>query len=83
MPGQDLFPNTPQIMGITIFFGQSFPQNIVNFPRKNTDDQVNKNGKLLMELCRSLGLYLVNGRVKGDSLGRYTYSSFHGCSTVD
>ena len=64
-------------------FGQSFPQNIVNFPRNNTDDQVNKNGKLLMELCRSLGLYLVNGRVRGDSLGRYTYSSFHGCSTVD
>ncbi len=36
-----------------------------------------------MELCRSLGLCLVNGRVKGDSLGRYIYTSFHGCSTVD
>ncbi len=69
--------------GNNYIFGQSFPQNTVNFPRNNSDEQVNKNGKLLLELCRSLGLYLVNGRVRGDSLGRYTYSSFHGCSTVD
>ncbi len=60
--------------GNNYIFGQSFQQNIEHFPRNNTDDHVNKNGKLLLELCRSLGLYLVNGRVKGDSLGRYTYS---------
>ena len=64
-------------------FGQSFPQNVVNFPRNSSDRQVNKIGKLLIELCQSLGLYLVNGRVRGDSLGRCTYSSPLGCSTVD
>jgi len=69
--------------GNNYIFGQSFLQNIVNFPRYNSDAQVNKNGKHLIELCQSLGLYLINGRMRGDSLGRYTYGSFRGCSTVD
>ncbi|XP_048053738.1 uncharacterized protein LOC125272717 [Megalobrama amblycephala] len=64
-------------------FGQSFQQNKIHFSRTNSVSQINKNGRLLFELCRSLGLYLVNGKVRGDSIGRYTYSSFHGCSTVD
>ena len=30
-----------------------------------------------------LGMYIVNGRLRGDSYGRYTYSSSLGSSTVD
>lgn len=33
------------------------------------DSIVNKNGKLVLQLCKSLGRYIVNDRTKGDSLG--------------
>ena len=56
-------------------FHNSYPSNMVNFACNAFDKSVNKHGKLLMELCKSLGVYLLNGRVQGDSLGRYTYSS--------
>ena len=36
-----------------------------------------------MQLCCAMGLYIVNGRLRGDSFGRYTYSSSLGSSTVD
>lgn len=52
-------------------------------PRQNYDKVTNKHGSQLLQLCRSLGLYIVNGRLRGDSYGRYTYSSSLGNSTVD
>ena len=52
-------------------------------PRHNHDKVTNKHGTQLIQLCRSLGLYIVNGRLRGDSFGRYTYSSPLGNSTVD
>lgn len=64
-------------------FGNSYPQDLVNFKRNSFDKITNKHGKSLIELCKSLGLYLLNGRVRGGSLGRYTYSSSLGCSTVE
>ncbi len=36
-----------------------------------------------MHLCRALGLYILNGRIKGDSLGRFTCCSSLGSSVVD
>lgn len=51
--------------------------------RNNYDKLTNKSGKSLLELCRSLGLYIVNGRIRGDSFGCYTFNSFLGNSTVD
>jgi hypothetical protein len=58
--------------------------NCLNLPhRNNSDSTVNKNGRDLLQLCRSLGLYFVNGRLRGDSLGRFTYCSPLGHSTVD
>ena len=58
--------------------------NTFTLPHRNNSDQViNKSGKELVQLCRSLGLYFVNGRVRGDSLGRFTYCSPLGHSTVD
>ncbi|XP_056588353.1 uncharacterized protein LOC130408891 [Triplophysa dalaica] len=43
--------------------------------RENCDQTVNAHGRQLLKLCRGLALYIVNGRLRGDSLGRYTYSS--------
>jgi len=51
--------------------------------RNNHDHRVNKNGKYLIQLCRSLGLYIINGRLRGDTLGRFTFCSPLGDSTVD
>ena len=52
-------------------------------PRNNFDTVMNSNGRELLQLCRSLSLYMVNSRVRGDSLGRFTYCSTAGNSTVD
>ncbi len=51
--------------------------------RNNHDHTVNKNGKDLLQLCRSLGLYIINGRLRGDTLGSFTFCSPLGNSTVD
>ena len=55
----------------------------VTTQRQSYDSVVNKNGKQTLHLCKGLGLYIVNGRTRGDSLGRYTYSSGLGSSVVD
>ena len=46
-------------------------------PRHNYDHITNKNGSQLLQLCCTLGMYIVNGRLRGDSYGRYTYSKKH------
>ncbi len=51
--------------------------------RNNFDKTVNRNGHQLLQMCRTLGLYIVNGRLRGDSFGLYTHSSPLGNSTVD
>ncbi len=51
--------------------------------RNNHDHTVNKDGKDLLQLCRSLGLYIINGRLRGDTLGRFTFCSPLGNSIVD
>ena len=50
------------------------------YPHRNNYDKVkNKNGVQLVKLCGTLGLYIVNGRQRGDSFARYTYSSVEHC----
>ena len=44
---------------------------------------VNSHGKRLLDLCKSFDLRILNGRITGDSLGRFTYSTQNGDSTVD
>ena len=36
-----------------------------------------------MEICKDLDLRFLNGRLKGDSLGRITFNGHQGFSTVD
>ena len=51
--------------------------------RKNLDGHVNNNGKSILEICKALDLRFLNGRLKGDSLGRITFNGHQGFSTVD
>ncbi len=51
--------------------------------RHSYDKTTNKSGTHLLHLCHTLGMYIVNGRLRGDSYGRYTYSSPFGSSPVD
>ena len=51
--------------------------------RKSFDNQVNEHGKCLLQICKSLDLRILNGRCKGDSLGKITFHGNRGISTVD
>lgn len=65
-------------------FGQNHMHLSPNLLQRNSLDHViNKNGKELVHLCRTLGLYMLNGRIRGDSLGRFTCCSPLGASVVD
>src|SRR4029434_5438941 len=44
-------------------------------PLESNDSIVNRNVKQLLQLCKSLGLFIPSGGRKGDSLGRLTYCS--------
>ena len=52
-------------------------------PRRSFDNHVNEQGKRLIEICKSLDLRILNGRCKGDSLGKITFHRYQGISTVD
>ena len=52
--------------------------------RKNCDNQVNKEGIKLIEMCKALDMMILNGRTNGDYFGRIThYNKYQGSSTVD
>ena len=51
--------------------------------RENVDNCINDHGKIILDICKSSDLRILNGRTKGDSLGKFTYHSSGGESTVD
>ena len=57
------------------------PRQIPN--RNSFDGHINEHGKTLIEICKSLDLRILNGRCKGDSLGKITFHGSQGISTVD
>ena len=61
---------------------ENVPQNIHS---RNSEDKVTADhrGKELLELCKSLGLLILNGRKVGDLFGKYTSIQWNGCSVVD
>jgi hypothetical protein len=75
-------PDTLSTQGDKHIPGGNIPSPICP-TRHNYDNITNKNRSQLLQLCRTLGLYIVNGRLQGDFYGRYTYSSTLGNSTVD
>ena len=55
-----------------------------NLPiRQNFDNNINDHEKQLLDLCKTCDLRILNGRSKGDTLGKFTYHSINGVSTVD
>ena len=51
--------------------------------RQNFDNIVNDHGKQLLDLCKTCDLRILNGRSTGDTLGKFTYHSINGVSTVE
>ena len=51
--------------------------------RNNYDNILNGHGKNLLQVCKNLDLRIINGRVRGDSMGNITYHGRIGVSTVD
>lgn len=64
-------------------FGDIICQSTVITQRNSCDNIINKNGKQLLKLCKGLGLYILNGRTRGDTFGKFTYCSKLGASVVD
>ena len=52
---------------------------------RNSEDNVpsDHRGKELLEMCKSLGLLILNGRKVGDLFGKYTSFQWNGSSVVD
>ena len=57
----------------------------VDIPLRNSEDKApaDHRGKELIELCKSLGLAMLNGRKPGDLFGKYTSLQWNGSSVVD
>ena len=51
--------------------------------RKNKDVKTNDYGQKLVNLCKTSGLVICNGRVNGDLDGNFTYVDKKGNSTID
>ena len=58
--------------------------NMSNLPeRQNQDTVSDKNGERLINLCKSTGHFIANGRLSNDKLGNYTFCSTRGHSVTD
>ncbi len=80
----DLNPITSIQRAMNMSLAKTPPSLTKNLPpRNNLDQAVNKTGRELVQLCRASGLYILNGRIRGDSLGRFTCRSGLGASVVD
>ncbi|XP_067134009.1 uncharacterized protein [Centruroides vittatus] len=51
--------------------------------RNSMDNEINKKGKLLLNWVKKSDLFILNGRMKGDYPGRYTFISAAGTSVID
>lgn len=51
--------------------------------RENFDNKINNHGKRLIEICKNFNLRILNGRIKGDSLGKPTFHNKKNTSTID
>ena len=51
--------------------------------RNSEDSEENGYGKMLLNMCSTFGLCILNVTCKGDLHGRYTYVTGLGCSVID
>lgn len=61
-----------------VFAGYDF-----NGLRVSKDNITNTRGNKLIEIIEQLGVFILNGRTLGDSVGNYTYLGNNGCSVID
>ena len=54
-----------------------------NSKRNSQDKIINKRGEEILDMCKSLNLYIANGRKVGDPFGSYTCLKWNGNSVVD
>ena len=52
-------------------------------PRSSLDNTINRYGRRMIQFCRDAQLWIMNGRVNGDSEGEFTYVSYMGKSVID
>ena len=67
------------------FIPETIPYMIdVSLPERHSQDKsLNERGTVLMDMCISSGLRILNGRKPGDSLGYFICHKYNGSSTVD
>ncbi|CAB4000931.1 Hypothetical predicted protein [Paramuricea clavata] len=51
--------------------------------RQNIDGIINNHGKQLINICKNSDMRILNGRTKGDSLGRPIFHRKNGTSVID
>ena len=69
--------------GNTIITNDQSEFSLCALQRHSFDNELNNHGKRLLEICRSADLTIMNGRSRGDSLGRPTFHGKLGVSVVD
>ena len=55
----------------------------LNFKRENEDSKINDYGHKLLKVCQISGMFICNGRIKGDEKGSFTYIDKKGKSVID
>ena len=60
-----------------------YPVDDFNVPRSSRDAQTNAFGRSLLDMCRTLGIHMLNGRLPGDQDGEFTFCARAGNSVVD
>ena len=61
----------------------SLETSFIPFCRNNYDNALNDQGKHLLQICKNFDLRILNGKIRGDSLGNITFHGRLGVSVVD
>ena len=60
--------------------GDNLPQKYDLNRRKNYNPHINEHGQILLDICKTYDLRILNGRTTGDSFGKISYHSPKGIS---
>ena len=73
------------MMNQTLFFQNEamYESDLFELPKKSKDLNHNSFGLSLIELCKTYGIHILNGRSPGDRDGEITCVANDGCSIVD
>ena len=62
-----------------------YPEDNFNVKRKSRDKEgrINSSGLYLLDMCKTFGIHIANGRSDGDPDGEFTFCTSNGASVVD